>query len=386
MEKQGFFYRDTWAEVDLDAIYQNASAIKRLLPDDVELIAVVKANGYGHGDVEVAETALAAGAGYLAVAFMDEALALRKKGIAAPILVLGATRPEDVHVAARNRITLTAINFEWLEKAASVLGDSSLRIHIKVDTGMARLGFKGLDELKQAEAFLEQDSRFLLEGIFTHFSTADELESSYFQHQLKEFETLLESLTVRPKYIHASNSAAGMRFAGARFNAIRLGISMYGLSPSPEIKSSLPVELNEAFSLHSRLVQVKKLHKGEKVSYGATYEASNEEWIGTIPIGYADGWIRKLQGQEVLVNGLRAPIVGRVCMDQCMVRLQEYAPVGTEVTLIGKQGSNFVRIDEIARKLETINYEIPCIISNRVPRLYKKDGKIVGMHNHVLGS
>lgn len=386
MEEQGFFYRDTWAEVDLDAVYQNTSAIKRLLPGNVGLIAVVKANAYGHGDVEVAETALAAGAGYLAVAFMDEALALRKKGISAPILVLGATRPEDVAVAAMNQITLTAFNSEWLEKAARYLEDLPLRIHIKVDTGMGRVGFKGQEELKQAESFIEQDSRLIFEGIFTHFSTADELETSYFSKQLQEFETLLDSLSVRPEYIHASNSAAGMRFPAARFNAIRLGISMYGLSPSPEIKPILPVELNEAFSLHSRLVQVKKLEKGEKVSYGATYETSGEEWIGTIPIGYADGWIRKLQGQEVLVNGLRAPIIGRVCMDQCMVRLPEFVPMGTEVTLIGKQGSDFVGVDEIARKLETINYEIPCIISNRVPRLYKKNGKVVGLHNHVLGS
>ncbi|CEG25361.1 alanine racemase [Bacillus sp. B-jedd] len=386
MEEQGFFYRDTWAEVDLDAVYKNTSAIKELLPENVGLIAVVKANAYGHGDVEVAETALAAGAGYLAVAFMDEALALRKKGILAPILVLGATRPDDVAVAAKNQITLTAFSYDWLEKATGHLGDLSLRIHIKVDTGMGRVGFRGQKELKQAESFIKDDSRFIFEGIFTHFSTADELETSYFNQQLQEFEALLDSLSVRPEYIHASNSAAGMRFPAARFNAIRLGISMYGLSPSPEIKPSLPVELNEAFSLHSRLVQVKKLEKGEKVSYGATYETSGEEWVGTIPIGYADGWIRKLQGQEVLVNGLRAPIIGRVCMDQCMVRLPEFVPVGTEVTLIGRQGSDFVGVDEIARKLETINYEIPCIISNRVPRLYKKDGKVIGLHNHVLGS
>ncbi|WP_043934357.1 alanine racemase [Bacillus sp. EB01] len=384
MEEQGFFYRDTWAEIDLDDISQNVSAIKELFPTDVELIAVVKANAYGHGDVQVAETALKIGASYLAVAFMDEALALRKKGITSPILILGATRPEDVSIAASQNLTVTAFDMEWLEKAADHLGDDTLSIHIKVDTGMGRLGFKDEASLKKAEVFIENDPRLLFEGIFTHFATADENDDDYFKKQLHKFEAMLDILSRQPRYVHASNSAAGMRYPAARFNAVRLGISMYGLTPSQEIKPALPVPLHQSFSLHSRLVQVKQIHKGEKVSYGATYEASGDEWIGTIPIGYADGWIRRLQGQEVLVNGHRAPIVGRICMDQCMVRLKEYVPPGTAVTLIGKQGNEIISIDEIAEKLETINYEVPCIISNRVPRVYKKDGEIVGLRNNLL--
>ncbi|OCA89350.1 alanine racemase [Bacillus sp. FJAT-27225] len=384
MEEQGFFYRDTWAEIDLDSIYKNVSAIKGLLPEDVEVIAVVKANAYGHGDIQVAKTALEAGASYLAVAFMDEALALRKKGLTSPILILGATRPEDVSIAASHNLAVTAYDMEWLIKAADYLGSHRLNVHLKVDTGMGRLGFKDIEALKTAENFIYHDSRINFEGIFTHFATADEQDDKYFMKQLKQFEEMLEALKIYPRYIHASNSAAGMRYANARFNAVRLGISMYGLSPSTEIKADLPVSLHESFTLHSRLVQVKQLHKGEKVSYGATYEASGNEWIGTIPIGYADGWIRRLQGQEVLVNGKRAPIVGRICMDQCMVRLNEYLPPGTSVTLIGGQGDEFVSIDEIAEKLETINYEIPCIISNRVPRVYKKEGKTVGLRNNLL--
>jgi alanine racemase len=161
---------------------------------------------------------------------------------------------------------------------------------------------------------------------------------------------------------------------------------MYGLTPSIEMEPEIPFALKEAFSLHSRLVHVKKLEKGDKVSYGATYESEEEEWIGTIPIGYADGWIRKLQGQEVLVAGERSPIVGRICMDQCMIRLPRYVPIGTTVTLIGTQENQFISVNEVAKKLETINYEVPCIIANRVPRLYKKNGKVVDLKNDLLNN
>jgi alanine racemase len=159
---------------------------------------------------------------------------------------------------------------------------------------------------------------------------------------------------------------------------------MYGLTPSIEMEKEIPFPLKEAFSLRSRLVHVKKLEKGEKISYGATYESEGEEWIGTIPIGYADGWIRKLRGQEVLVDGMRSPIVGRICMDQCMIRLPYYVPVGTTVTLIGAQKGQFLSVNEIAAKLETINYEVPCIIANRIPRLYKQGGQTVDLKNALL--
>jgi len=384
MEEQGYFYRDTWAEIDLDCITENVISVKKQLPQEVNIIAVVKANAYGHGDVQVAKTALAAGAVYLAVAFMDEAIALRNKGINAPILVLGATRPEDIRMAARLSITLTVFQKEWFEEAQKhLLADERVSLHIKVDTGMGRLGVRNSKELKVVEQMILEDERFQLEGIYTHFATADELDDTYFQEQLALFETIISALTKRPKYIHSSNSAAAIRFPKAYFNAVRLGIAMYGLTPSIEIEKEIPFPLKEAFSLKSRLVHVKKLQKGDKVSYGATYESDQEEWIGTIPIGYADGWIRKLQGQEVLVGGRRSMIVGRICMDQCMVRLPSYMPIGTTVTLIGRQEERFISVNEIAAKLDTINYEVPCIIANRVPRLYKKDGKIVDIKNYL---
>ncbi|WP_045519269.1 alanine racemase [Neobacillus niacini] len=385
MQEQGFFYRDTWAEIDLDCILSNVTSVKKLLPPKVDIIAVVKANGYGHGDVQVAESALEAGATYLAVAFMDEAIALRNKGIQAPILVLGATRPEDVELAVKFNITITVFQMEWVKAAQSYLPlDKMLRVHIKLDTGMGRIGVRTKEELAAVVQMISNDDRIEIEGIFTHFATADEVDLTYFEKQIKLFHDLLSVLKERPKYIHCSNSAAALRFSKANFNAVRLGIAMYGLTPSPEIEHELPFPLKEAFSLRSRLVHVKKLDKGDKVSYGATYETEDEEWIGTIPIGYADGWIRRLQGQEVLVEGKRVPIVGRICMDQCMVKLPYAVPVGTTVTLIGKQNDEFISVNEIARKLETINYEVPCIISNRVPRLYKQGGKIVVLKNYLL--
>ena len=385
MVEQGFFYRDTWAEVDLDCIRVNVKEVKSYLNQGVDLIAVVKANAYGHGDSQTAEAALEAGASMLAVAFMDEALALRKKGIRAPILVLGASRPEDVNIAADEEIILTVFQEAWLVKACEVLKkDAAISLHIKIDTGMGRIGVRSAEELNSIENLIKQDSRLELHGVYTHFATADELDDTYFHEQLSIFKEMLGSLEKLPPCVHSSNSAAALRYADAQFNAVRVGIAMYGLTPSLEIEPELPVELNEAFTLHSRLVHVKKLEKGEKVSYGATYEASEDMWVGTLPIGYADGWIRRLQGQEVLINGERSPIIGRICMDQCMVKLPFEVPVGTIATLIGKQEKEVISINEIAEKLETINYEIPCIISSRVPRIYKQEGKVVDLSNSLL--
>jgi alanine racemase len=383
-QEQGFFYRDTWAEIDLDRVSYNVKGLKDHLPSKVEIIAVVKANAYGHGDVQIAQTALAAGATYLAVAFLDEALSLRKKGVMAPILVLGASRPQDVGLASEQNVTLTVFQLDWFIKAQGYLSESqALKLHVKLDTGMGRIGIRENQELQILEKMINSDSRFELEGIFTHFSTADELAADYFYQQLAQFKEMVSLLKASPKYVHSSNSAASLRFKEANFNAVRMGISMYGLTPSLEIESQLPYPLREAFSLHSKLVHVKRLQKGDKVSYGATYEAQDEEWIGTIPVGYADGWIRKLQGQEVLINGVRMPIVGRICMDQCMIKLPRDLPVGTTVTLIGEQGSEVISINEIAKRAETINYEIPCIISNRVPRIYKQNGAVVDLYNGI---
>jgi alanine racemase len=387
MSKRPIFYRDTWVEINLDNIMYNVSQLKKRLSQHVQLIAVVKANAYGHGDIQVARVALEAGASYLAVAFLDEAIALREKGITAPILVLGASRPEDTPIAVKNKIALTVFQYEWLQQARGMLGEGEkLTIHIKVDTGMGRIGVRSLEELKSIEELLQSSNCFLFEGFYTHFATADELEEGYFQKQLSRFNEFLSSLKEKPVMVHASNSAAAFRFGDAAFNAVRFGIGMYGLTPSLEMEGVLPFPLQEAFSIQTKLVHVKRLEKGESISYGATYTAEEQEWIGTLPIGYADGWLRKLHGQEVLINGVRAPIVGRICMDQCMVRLPKELPIGTLVTLIGEQEEELISVNEIAEKLETINYEVPCIITSRVPRIYKKYGKTVEQRNDILQS
>lgn len=372
------FYRDTWAEINLDHIIYNVKSLKQILPEDVTLFAVVKANGYGHGDVQTARAAMGAGASYLAVAFIDEAILLRKKGIEAPILVLGSSRPQDITIASQYDITLTVFQVEWLRYVKEKITlDKPVRVHIKTDTGMGRIGVRTKNELQEVERLIRENPMLVFEGIYTHFATADEIDQTYYRQQSAVFKEMLKSLQEQPELVHCSNSASSLRFPENHFNGVRMGITMYGLTPSHEIEPELPYPLKEAFVLKTKVVHVKQLHRGDKVSYGATYEAEGDEWIATLPIGYADGWIRKLSGQEVLVGGKRAPIIGRVCMDQTMIKLDRFHPVGTVVTLIGGQGQEFISVNEIAKKLDTINYEVPCMIANRVPRIYIQNEKVI---------
>ncbi|GAE28895.1 alanine racemase [Halalkalibacter hemicellulosilyticus] len=373
------FYRDTWAEIDLRAIRHNMKSVCNLYHNrgrDVKVMAVVKANGYGHGAIEVAKAVLESGAAYLAVALLDEAIELREAGIEAPILVMGRIRPEDVTIAIRYRITVTVFQLEWLQEAKLHIGtDQKLFIHIKIDTGMGRIGVRLKSELLPIVSFISKHPNMELEGVFTHFATADEKNTDYYETQQKRFLNVLKwikELGVHIPLIHSGNSAAGMRFPDHTFNMFRFGISLYGLTPSLEIKEELPIELKPAFTLKSRLTHVKKLPAGEAISYGATYQTETDEWIGTIPIGYADGWIRKnsTNNGEVLVNGERVPLVGRICMDQCMIHLKGAVEVGTVVTLIGHDHNTSISVDEVAQRLETINYEIVCMIGMRVPRVY----------------
>ncbi|MBD1382149.1 alanine racemase [Metabacillus arenae] len=378
------FYRDTWAEINLDAIDENIKNMKKHIGTEQSLIAVVKANAYGHGDIQVARTALEAGAAMLAVAFLDEAISLREAGVISPILVLGAIRPKDVQIAIQYNVIATAISLQWLKEAAGHIREGKLNYHLKLDTGMGRLGVRDKEEVNDVIQFNSKQKNLVLSGAFTHFATADEINTDYFDEQYKKLLNLIEAFDLDKMIIHCGNSATGLRFPEKLFNSVRFGISMYGLSPSNEIKPELPFPLKEAFSLHTKLVHVKTIHAQEKVSYGATYSASDEEWIGTVPVGYADGWIRRLRDSDVLVNGKRVPIVGRICMDQFMVRLPENIKVGTVVTLIGHQEQEFISIDEVAERLDTINYEVPCTITSRVPRVYLKKNKIIEVENSLL--
>ncbi|MEN1938309.1 alanine racemase [Paenibacillus sp. 102] len=385
--EESSFYRDTWVEVNLDAIYNNVTHIKEIIPESVEVFAVVKGNAYGHDYVPVAKTALEAGATRLAVAFLDEALVLRRAGITAPILVLGPSSPRVVNVAAENNVALTVFQKEWVKEAVEIWDSSvPLRFHINFDSGMGRIGIRERKELKGFLHSLEDAPFFELEGVYTHFSTADEVETSYFD---KQYNTFLEQLSwleefgVDPEFIHAANSAATMRFHGITFNAVRLGIVMYGLTPSVEIRPFLPIKLEPALSLHTTVAHIKKVIKGDGISYSVTYRTKTEEWIATVPIGYADGWLRRLQGFKVLVNGKRVPIVGRITMDQFMIHLPCKVPLGTKVTLIGRQDDQYISATEVAEYSGTINYEIITTISFRVPRIFIRGGKVVEVINYL---
>ncbi|MCY7772183.1 alanine racemase [Bacillus haynesii] len=380
------FYRKTWAEIDLTALKENVRNMKRHIGEHVHLMAVVKANAYGHGDAQVAKAALAEGASILAVALLDEALSLRAQGIEEPILVLGAVPPEYASIAAEKRIIVTGYSAGWLKDVLGFLDETEapLEYHLKIDTGMGRLGCKSEEEIKEMMEMTEASDKLNCTGVFTHFATADEKDTDYFDMQLDRFKELISPLPLDRLMVHSSNSAAGLRFREQLFNAVRFGIGMYGLAPSTEIKDELPFRLREVFSLHTELTHVKKIKKGESVSYGATYTAERDEWIGTVPVGYADGWLRRLAGTEVLIDGKRQKIAGRICMDQFMISLAEEYPVGTKVTLIGKQQDEWISVDEIAQNLQTINYEITCMISSRVPRMFLENGSIMEIRNPIL--
>lgn len=380
------YYRDSIAEIDLSAIKYNIEQLKKRLKEGTGIYAVVKADAYGHGDIQVARAALEAGAGGLAVALLDEAVKLRQAGIESPILVMGWTRPGDAMVAAEHGITLTVFQEEWLEQVEELSFSQPLRLHLKIDTGMGRVGIRTPEEMERVLQIMGGQSSLKLEAVFTHFATADEADTEYFETQQNRFEELFSHFKrnwPEDVEIHTSNSATSMRFPERMDHFVRFGISMYGLYPSPVVKKEKPIDLNPAFQLKSRLVHVKKLEAGESISYGATYTTEKDEWIGTVPLGYADGWIRKLQGMDVLVDGKRHPIVGRICMDQFMICLDQEYPIGTKVTLIGKQGEEEISADEVADHLDTINYEIPCMISQRVPRVFQQDGRTIAVRNSL---
>ncbi|WP_215146076.1 alanine racemase [Exiguobacterium qingdaonense] len=356
-------FRPSRIEIDRAAIAHNIKELKSRIPQDI--MAVVKANAYGHGAVEVANIALKNGATMLGVALLEEAIELRDAGIEAPILVMEAQFPQYAGIAAEQDITLSVFSAEWLKEATPYIEEKPLTVHVKVDTGMGRLGLRTREQL---DALLEEaGDTFVIEGIYTHFATADELNSDLYYTQQERFERLMDGLHERFRYIHTSNSAGAIRMAGqdVPYNLVRVGIALYGLYPSKELET-LYTFLRPAFVLKSQLMQVKLLEAGQTISYGATYTTTEDEWIGTVPVGYADGWLRKASGFEVEVGGIRCPIVGRVCMDRFMIRLPKEFPVGTDVTLVGGN----IDIDELAAHLETINYEIVCQFTNRLPRHY----------------
>lgn len=367
-------YRPTKAIIDLEAIKENIKLLKGHLGEKTSIIAVVKADGYGHGDVEIVRAALEAGAAMVSVATPDEAIQLRNNGVLGDILVMAPTPVVFAKKAAELDITVAVPGVEWLKEVFTEQKQfkNPLKIHMKIDCGMGRVGLRDTEVLHSMVAIIKQSENIILDGVFTHFPCADDGCRSTTEKQCEVFKGFVELLPEKPRLVHVSNSAAALLYPEYGFDAVRFGISMYGIAPSEYVAENLPFPLQRALVVESELSYVKQLEKGSAISYGATYKTTADEWIGTIPIGYADGLRRGLRGQEVLIAGERMPIVGLICMDQCMVKLSRELAVGEKVVLIGKQDDEEVKVEEWARRLKTIPYEIVVSIASRVPRIYEE--------------
>lgn len=379
----------TKAEIDLKAISHNVSELRGLTSRKAKLMAVVKANAYGHGIVEISKQALNSGADALGVARLNEALQLREAGLSSPILILGYSTPGMAGKLIENELTQTIYSLHTAKEISeqALEKGETIKIHLKIDTGMGRLGMvpNGLllknspnpkDAIEEIEA-IKRLAGLETEGIFTHFATADSKNKSYAIGQMEVFLEFIGRLQKRGIEIpikHAANSAAIIDMPETHLDMVRAGISIYGLYPSDEIKKE-SILLKPAMELKSKIVQVKKVPAGFKVSYGSTYETQKPTTIATVPIGYGDGYSRALSScGHMLVRGSRAPVVGRVCMDLTMLDVGHIPGVEPEdeVVIFGRQGGASITVDEIASILNTINYEIVTTLSGRIQRVYHK--------------
>jgi alanine racemase len=369
-------YRPVWAEIDLDAVRANVRAFADLVAP-AKVCAVVKAEGYGHGAVEVGKAALDAGAACLAVALVEEGAQLRAAGIEAPILVLSEPVPEAADGVIAHRLTpvvYTAGGIDALTKAAAAADIAEpLPVHLKVDTGMHRVGCDPARAIELA-MHVTEFPELELAGVCTHFAVADEPDNEYTEQQRVRFEEVLASfrtLELPTGIVHAANSAGAITAPAARYDMVRVGIGIYGIAPAPALNDE--IELRPALAVKARVSHVQDLHAGERVSYGLRYTAERDTRIATVPAGYADGVPRELslRGGEVLIRGRRFPIAGTVTMDQLMVDVGD-APVavGDEVVLLGRQGDEAITAQEWADRMDTIAYTIVCGIGPRVPRRY----------------
>ncbi|SHF25716.1 alanine racemase [Schwartzia succinivorans] len=367
--------RGAWAEINLSALRHNISAIKSRVADGAKFCAVVKADAYGHGAVAVAREAVAQGADYLAVAVLSEAVKLREAGFTTPILILGPTQPQEADVVVRYRITQAVFTVEQAAAlaAAALRQHTHAKVHLAVDTGMGRIGVRPGNAGAVAAAIAGLPGIWL-EGMFSHFASADSKDKMYAAEQFRRFQeavAAVEARGIKLELRHIANSAAILEMPETHLDMVRAGIILYGLWPSDEVEHV--IDLRPVMKVKARLSCVKDYHPGETVSYGRTFMASREMRVGTLPVGYADGYTRLYAGKAVVeINGQRVPVVGRICMDQCMVDVTDVngARVGDEAVLFG---SPTLTADEAAGWLGTINYEVVCMISPRVPRVYVED-------------
>lgn len=381
------YYR-VYADIDLDIISDNVDALMKLTPEGTGAVAVVKADGYGHGDVAVAKAVYSKVCMY-AVATLDEAVNLRENGIDKPILILGFVNVDEYENLLRNEVTATVFDYETaaeLDEVAGRLGKKAL-CHIKVDTGMRRIGLEpdksGVEIVKNIKKLGNLD----VQGIFTHFATSDEADKSRSERQLHKFNSFVDMLKnegITFQYVHCANSAAVIDMPDTYKDMVRLGIAMYGMYPSTEVDMER-VQLKPALKLMSHVTYVKEVPEGEEVSYGGTFVTKRPSVIATVAVGYGDGYPRALSSKGyVLINGKKAPIIGRVCMDQMMVDVTDIEGVGRDslVTLIGRDGDEEITVEEIAALAGTFNYEFVCNLNKRIPRNYYKSGRYIGSHDY----
>ncbi len=354
----------------------NISLIRNHVGSERRIMAVVKADAYGHGIVEIARTCIESGCEYLAVAFAEEGILLRNSGISAPILVFGAQLPDLLSPAIENELELTVTTFEQIEFLKTVRSGKPVKVHVKFNTGMNRVGFDVVDAESVLSRLGECDS-VTISGVYSHFATSDEKDKFFAKRQLEQFLKIKESVSERidgNPLFHMANSGAIMTMPDALLDMVRPGIMLYGHAPSPDFE--LEWELREVMSLRSRLTLIRSVTKNEPLSYGRRYYTKSETDIGVIPVGYADGFSRGLTNNtDVIINDNRYPQRGTVCMDMIMVELGTNHPckTGDEVILFGGNNRHFISINEIAEKLNTIAYEVTCNVSSRVPRVHIYD-------------
>lgn len=385
----------TWAEISLDALDHNYRVLRAHVPASARFLGVMKADAYGHGAVPVAMELERVGADYFAVSNLEEAIQLRRGGVSRPILILGYTPPEYADVLCREKLRQEVNCLEYARQLSSLLAGSgqTLRIHLKLDTGMSRLGFFAYDRPETLPELLETAKLpgLEVEGAFAHFCVADSLDTedvAYTRLQYARFTAMLEQMAahgLKPAICHHANSGASILYPEYAMDMIRPGIATYGLSPSDELEGRLALE--PAMSLRTTIAQIRTVPAGTTISYGRTYRTPSERRIAVLTIGYADGLPRRLSGQlELLLHGRRIPVVGRICMDMCMADVTDVpeAQVGDTVTVFGRDGDEVISVTELARKLGTISYEIICGVSKRVPRLYLRGSEIVETQQYIV--
>ena len=382
--------RPAWAEIDLDAFEENFKKIKALVRPGTMVTGVIKADAYGHGAVEIGKILLQQGVDRFAVAMLSEAVQLRKVFKDVPILILGYTPTYSADELIENNIIQTMYNVEEAKifsERAEKLG-KKLKVHIKIDSGMSRLGFQANEASVDSIMEISRLPFIEIEGMFTHFAVADEIDKEYTYKQYKKYKFMMDALKERGLDIpvkHVSNSAAIMDLPEMNLDMVRAGIILYGLYPSDEVVKER-LDLKPVMSLKAEISHVKELEAGRGVSYGLKYVTPDTRRIATIPIGYADGFTRMLSGKaEVLVKGKKVPVLGRICMDQCLIDVTGIdVKIGDEIIIFGSDGTNTITTDDLAAQLGTINYEITCMISKRIPREYVRGGKTVKSVDYLM--